>query len=117
MNEYSFVISYDDEMNIAGIVYLHDICRPRVIGTTSKHFDIIKTLVGEDAFANFVFGTTMWDGILQEIGQQREQHLCDSLWKDMIEHGSTVMRVDDDPLSAWAIIDRILRNKQSNLFS
>ena len=95
MNEYSFVISHEDGMNITGIVYLHDICQARVTG--SKNPDMFMKLFGEDAFANVVLGTTKWTAIRQEIGQQREQELCDSFWKDMIEHGSTVMRVGDAP--------------------
>ena len=110
MNEYSFVISYH-EMNITGIVYLHDICQARITGTASKSLDIFKGLVGEDAFANVVLGTIKWDNIRQEIGQQCEQNLRDSLWKDMIEHGSIVMRVGGAPSSARAIIDRILLNQ------
>ena len=108
---YLYTISYEDGMNIAGIVYLHDIRQARITGTASKNYDIFKKLVGEDALANVVLGTTKWTTIRQEIGQQREQHLRDSLWTDMIEHGSTVMRVGDDSSSAWAIIDHILRNK------
>ena len=98
-------------MNIAGIVYLHDICQARITGTASKNLDIFKKLVGEDAFANVVLGTTKWNAIRQEIGQQRERQLRNYFWKDMIEYGSTVMRVGDDSSSPWAIIDHILRHK------
>ena len=98
-------------MNIAGIVYLHDICQARITGMASENLDMFKKLVGEDAFANVVLGTTKWSTIRQEIGQQREKQLCDTFWKDRIAHGSTVMRVGDDSSSAWAIIDHILRNK------
>ena len=98
-------------MNLAGIVYLHDICQARITGTASKNLDIFKKLCGEDALGNVVLGTTKWTTIRQEIGQQREQQLRDTFWKDMIERGSVVKRVGDDSSSAREILDHILRNK------
>ena len=111
MNFYSFVISYHDEMNLAGIVYLHDICLPRCTGTILKNLDMFKKLCGDDALGNVVLGTTKWSLIhRQETGEQREQQLHDSFWKDMINHGSVIRRVRDDS-SAREILDHILQNK------
>ena len=111
MNFNSFVISYHDEMNLAGIVYLHDICLPRCTGTILKNLDMFKKLCGDDALGNVVLGTTKWSLIhRQETGEQREQQLHDSFWKDMINHGSVIRRVRDDS-SAREILDHILQNK------
>ena len=111
MNFYSPVISYHDEMNLAGIVYLHDICLPRCTGTILKNLDMFKKLCGDDALGNVVLGTTKWSLIhRQETGEQREQQLHDSFWKDMINHGSVIRRVRDDS-SAREILDHILQNK------
>ena len=99
-------------MNLAGIVYLHDICLPRVTGSILKNLDMFKKLCGDDALGNVVLGTTKWCLIhRQEIGEKREQQLRDSFWKDMINHGSVIRRVGDDPSSAREILDHIVRNK------
>ena len=98
-------------MNLAGIVYLHDICLPRCTGTILKNLDMFKKLCGDDALGNVVLGTTKWSLIhRQETGEQREQQLHDSFWKDMINHGSVIRRVRDDS-SAREILDHILQNK------
>ena len=98
-------------MNLAGIVYLHDICLPRCTGTILKNLDMFKKLCGDDALGNVVLGTTKWSLIhRQETGEQREQQLHDSFWKDMINHGSVIRRVRDDS-SARKILDHILQNK------
>ena len=98
-------------MNLAGIVYLHDICQTRVTGTILKNLDMFKKLCGDDAFENVVLGTTKWSIIREETGERREQQLRDLFWKDMMNYGSVIRRVGDDPSSAREIIDHILRNK------
>ena len=112
MNWYSFVISYHDGMNITGIVYLHDICLPRCTGTILKNLDMFKKLCGDDALRNVVLGTTKWSLInRRETGEKREQQLRDSIWKEMINHGSVIRRVGRDRSSAMEILDHILQNK------
>ena len=112
MNWYSFVISYHDEMNLAGIVYLHDISLPRFTGSILKNLDMFKKLCGDDALRNVVLGTTKWSLInRQETGEKREQQLRDSFWKDMINHGSVIRRVGGHRSSAMEILDHILQNK------
>ena len=109
MNWYSLAISYHDEMNLAGIVYLYDICLPRFTGSILKNLDMFKKLCGDDALGNIVLGTTKWSLInRQETG---EQQLRDSFWKDMINHGSVIRRVGDDPSSAREILDHIIQNR------
>ena len=100
-------------MSPAGIVYLHDICLPaRFTGTILKNLDMFKKLCGDDALGNVVLGTTKWSLIdHQETGERREQQLYDLFWKDMINHGSVIRRVGDDPSSAREILDHILQNK------
>ena len=112
MNWYSLAISYHDGMNIAGIVYLHDICLPHFSVTFLKRLDMFKNLCGDDALGNVVLGTTKWNLIhRQETGEQREQQLRDSSWKDMINHGSIIRRLRRDRSSAMEILDHILQNK------
>lgn len=111
MHWYSCAISYGDGMNLAGIVYLHDICQSRMTGTSSKNLEMFTKLCGNDALANVVLGTTKWSDVSQKAGERREKQLGDIFWQEMIAHGSIMLRVLDDEPSAWAILGRILQNR------
>ena len=81
-----------------------------MLGTIRKNLDMFRKLCGDEALRNVVLGTTKWDEVKLEKGQQREQVLKDIHWKEMLERGSVIMRVDTDPPSVWEIINRILKN-------
>ena len=70
---------------------------------------MFRKLCGDDALKNVVLGTTKWDEVLPEIGQNREVQLRDTYWNEMIQHGSVIMQVRAN--SAWKVVDRILENK------
>ena len=97
-------------MKLTGIIYLHEITQTRMFGTIRKNLDMFKKLCGDEALRNVVLGTTKWDEVKPDKGQQREQELKDKHWKEMLERGSVIMRVDTDPSSVWEIINRILKN-------
>lgn len=98
-------------MNLAGIVYLHDISQTRITGTTLKNLEMFTKLCGKDALANVVFGTTKWSDIIQEVGQRREKQLGGTFCNNMIQHGSVMLRVGNDSSSARNILDRILQHR------
>ena len=70
---------------------------------------MFRKLWGDEALKNVVIGTTKWDDVELDVGQQREIQLRDNFWKEMIQHGSVVMQVHDD--SAWKVVNHILENK------
>ena len=81
-----------------------------MFGVTRKNIEILKKICGNDALKNLVIGTTKWDQVELEKGQQREQELKDKYWKEMVQRGSVIMRVHADSSSAWKIVNRILQN-------
>ena len=97
-------------MKLTGIIYLHEIIQTRVLGTARKNLDMFRKLCGDEALKNVVLGTTKWDEVISEVGQRREQVLKDTHWKEMLQRGSVVMRVDADSSSVWEIVNRILKN-------
>ena len=103
-------ISYHDGMRVAGIVYLNEITQTRMAGTVRKNLEMFKKLCGDEALRNVVLGTTKWDEVNLEVGQQREQELKDIHWKEMLQQGSVIMRVHADSASAWEIVNHILKN-------
>ncbi|KAF5321713.1 hypothetical protein D9619_000441 [Psilocybe cf. subviscida] len=81
--------SYGRNAKLAGAIYLHDI----------------------NACHSMVLGTTKWSEVLDEdlpTAEGREQLLREGFWKDMIDKGSKVERVDTEPLSAWKLIEVVL---------
>ena len=73
-----------------------------------KDLAIFRKLCGDEALKNVVLGTTKWDDVKLDVGQQREIQLRNNFWKEMIQHGSVIMQVHD---SAWNVVDHILENK------
>ena len=78
--------------------------------TVHQNFEMFRKLCGDEALRNVVLGTTKWDEVNFEVGQQREQVLKDIHWKEMLQRGSVIMRVLADSASAWEIINHILKN-------
>ena len=78
--------------------------------TVRQNFEMFRKLCGDEALRNVVLGTTKWDEVNFEVGQQREQVLKDIHWKEMLQQGSVIMRVHADSASAWEIVNHILKN-------
>ena len=88
---------------------MHDISQSRILGSVRKNLAMFRKLCGDEALKNVVLGTTKWDDVRLELGQQREIQLRDNFWKEMIQHGSVIMQVHDD--SAWNVVNHILENE------
>ena len=97
-------------MKLAGFIYLHEITQTRMRGSALRNLDVFREFCGNDALKNVVIGTTRWDWVKLEEGQQREQILRDIFWKKMVQQGSVTMRVHPDSSSVWKIVNHILEN-------
>lgn len=95
-------------MKLAGIIYLHEISQTKISSDTQRNIQTFKELCGDEAMQNVVLGTTKWGDMNQEVGCRKEQQLSDTLWKDMIERGSTTVRFEGTHESARSIIDLVL---------
>jgi len=80
-------------------------------GSPLKNLRMFAKLCGDDALANVILATTMWDRVDPTTGTQRENELKESYWKGMVALGSRIERFDGSFESAWAIIGSIARNK------
>jgi GTP-binding protein EngB required for normal cell division len=81
-------LSYNQNMKVAGIIYLHEISQTRMLGTSRKNFLMFNKLTGEEAAKDIVLATTKWSHITVEVGQKREQQLRNTHWKTMVDQGS-----------------------------
>jgi len=102
--------SYDADMKLGGVVYLHDISQTRMLGATRTNLAVFHKLCGERADASIILGTTKWKDVSLEMGARREKQLIETYWQDHIARGSRVYRFEDSQSSAWNIIHAILDN-------
>ncbi|KAG6852882.1 hypothetical protein C0991_008395 [Blastosporella zonata] len=101
--------SYDAKMKLAGVVYLHEITQPRMLGTSRKNLDLFAQLCGPDAIKNVILATTKWDELPNDgTGALRESQLKGEHWKHMLDMGSRVHRFDGAQRSARRIVNYIL---------
>ena len=114
--------SYEKEVKLTGILYLHRITDVRMSGTTFRNLRMLGKLCGADAASKVIFVTTMWDKTSTRLGQQdgqkgkerlqrekREQELMDKYWRPMLELGARTARFFQDKENcALDIIKRLL---------
>ena len=58
---------------------------------------------------NVVLATTCWSEVKEHArAERRENELCKTHWKEMLDNGTRCMRFEKTYESAWTIADRIL---------
>ena len=85
----------------------------RIGSTPHRNLNMFSELTGPGSAKNVVLITTMWDtGQSADLGDEREKRLKEEYWKEMIDHGATVQRFLNHSVSAWNIINSIVKNKE-----
>lgn len=100
---------------LAGILYLHDITRPRMNSGGESNIRMLEEMVGKDKWENITLVTTKWHCSLNHDGElQREKTLQmnDKFWKSMREssHKASMKRFIGTKESALDIIRPHLNN-------
>lgn len=95
-------------MKLAGVIYLHDISQPRMLGTIRKNFEVFNKLCGDNALKVVILGTTKWDLVKGQVGEERERQLAAKFWETMIQKGSVVHQFRGDHDSAWKMVSQLL---------
>ncbi|KAF5384431.1 hypothetical protein D9615_003467 [Tricholomella constricta] len=103
--------SYDAGMNLAGVIYLHEITQTRMLGTARKNLDMFNKLCGVNKSDNIVLASTKWIDVKQEIGNRREEQLKKEHWKEMMNHGAKAVRFDGTQKSAQDIIKLLFQQE------
>jgi len=102
-------ISYNNNIRLSGIIYLHCICWPRGLGgSTINHRFFEKLGKNFFGFGNVFLVTTMWDRVDRREGDKREAQLKSDDWGFMYDRGSQILRHYNTKDSALAIIDTVL---------
>ncbi|KAF9484396.1 hypothetical protein BDN70DRAFT_872688 [Pholiota conissans] len=107
--------SYHKEAKLGGVIYLHDITQTRMLGTTRKNLDMFRKLIGKDALRSVVLGTTKWALVTPDVGLGRQKQLEDQFWKEMIQAGSKIERIDSKDAPCKLVREVLLRLKNKKL--
>ena len=93
------VARYDEDRKFSGILYLHNICDPKVGGSLQRNMAMFKKLCGPDPLKNVVVITTFWDEIDLDQGIEFETELKtkDRFFKGLVEGGSKFVRFGKFP--------------------
>ncbi|KAF2841274.1 hypothetical protein M501DRAFT_929658 [Patellaria atrata CBS 101060] len=103
--------SFEDEMFLSGIIYLHRITDNRYTGSSIKNLKMFRKLCGDDNLSSVILATTHWDVVENSLGNARETELSapGGPWASMIARGSSIMRHTNTNESALAVIRGIMK--------
>ena len=100
-------------MKLGGVIYLHDMSQPRMLGTTRKNFEMFEVLCGSGAAKSIVLGMTKSEDLLPDVRKKREEQLRSKFWSEMLKRGARMEHVDNTSESAWKILTLIVGFKIS----
>ncbi|KAH6903466.1 P-loop containing nucleoside triphosphate hydrolase protein [Coprinopsis sp. MPI-PUGE-AT-0042] len=108
--------AYNENMHIAGVVYIHDISPKRMFRADRMNLRIFTKLCGGEFLSKVALVTSHWDLLPAEaMGIKREEELKADCWKDLLASGATVMRKQKQPDDHNDIINRLLTNHLKHL--
>ncbi|KAK7032288.1 hypothetical protein VNI00_013247 [Paramarasmius palmivorus] len=105
-------VTYEQKTNLAGVIYLHRISDYRMGGISRRNFKMFKELCGDNTLKNVVIVTNMWGGVDKETGEAREAQLMteDKFFKPVLDKGAQIVRHDNTPETARAILSHVVEN-------
>ncbi|KAH6867364.1 P-loop containing nucleoside triphosphate hydrolase protein [Coprinopsis sp. MPI-PUGE-AT-0042] len=101
--------SYNSHMKVGGVVYMFPIFPNRMTRNDKSNLKVFQKLCGKDALAKVCMVKTkssLCDD--PQILEKREQQLESRFWKEMVDGGSTISTLHDDPTSAWNLLTDML---------
>lgn len=106
--------TYDINVRMSGIVYLHRISDTRIQGSARRNLIMFRKLCGPGCLPNIILATTFWDITNPGVGAERERELIqvENFWGFMHSRGSAVLRHSGSRESAMAILEWALRNRR-----
>ncbi|KAL8653076.1 MAG: hypothetical protein Q9226_003996 [Calogaya cf. arnoldii] len=102
--------SYQDDMRLSGIIYLHAISDTRMTQSSLQNLRLFRKLCGDHNLKNVVLATTKWSVTPLEDALRREKDLTSEtgFWRTMMAAGSVVRRFENSAESAMALVEEIL---------
>ncbi|KAI4219269.1 MAG: hypothetical protein L6R36_008437 [Xanthoria steineri] len=106
--------SYEADMRLSGIIYLHDISDTRMTNSGLLHLKMFRNLCGDHNLKNVILATTKWGVTPLQDARRREKDLTSDtrFWRPMIAAGAVVRRFENSPESATDLVKKILDKGQ-----
>lgn len=103
-------ISYEKNMELSGIIYLHRITDTRMGGSARKNLFMFRKLCGTEVLQNVLLVSTMWEVGELANGERRESELVDTedFWGILVESGAKVERHDNSRESAMGLLKKFV---------
>ncbi|PNP81087.1 hypothetical protein FNYG_05554 [Fusarium nygamai] len=110
----SLAKTYEDNVKLSGILYLHRITDRRMGGSAQKNLMMFRKLCGKASLKNVILVTTMWEGEDAATGEKREQELIgtDGFWGALVEEGAQVNRHNNTRSSAMSLLRTVAKNNR-----
>ncbi|EWY83656.1 hypothetical protein FOYG_13458 [Fusarium oxysporum NRRL 32931] len=104
--------TYEDNIKLSGILYLHRITDRRMGGSAKKNLMMFRKLCGEESLMNVILVTTMWEDEYTAIGERREQELIATggFWGALVEEGAQISRHNNTRSSAMPLLRTIAKS-------
>ncbi|KAL0067898.1 hypothetical protein AAF712_005066 [Marasmius tenuissimus] len=104
---------YEHGQKLAGVIYLHRISDFRMGGISRRNFKMFKELCGENTLKNVAIVTNMWGEVSRDVGEIRETELVneDKFFKPVLDKGAQIVRHDNTPETARAILLHLVQNQ------
>ncbi|KAJ3571940.1 hypothetical protein NP233_g3415 [Leucocoprinus birnbaumii] len=105
--------TYQREVKLSGLVYLHPITHNRMAGTPHKNLRMFAKLCGDIAMTQVILVTTFWErGDARRAGESRVKELREIYWKPLLEKGSSVDALKTTTSTeAWRVISALLSKR------
>jgi hypothetical protein len=100
-----------DGITLSGILYLHRITDIRMSGSAMRNMDLLRVLCGDHFLDHVTLVTTMWDSVHDRVGQDREQELQSTFWRETLVKGAAYNRHYGNQETADNIINRYLDDR------
>ncbi|KDQ53009.1 hypothetical protein JAAARDRAFT_92711, partial [Jaapia argillacea MUCL 33604] len=100
-------LTYQKNVRLAGILYLHRISDNRMSGSPHKNLHMFGKLCGDTAAQSVILVSTMWDRVGESMAESRETQLIGTYWKGMLDNHAKTARFHNSLDSAWGIIDQV----------
>jgi len=109
--------SYREGQRLNGIIYIHNITKPRMQGSAYQNIRMFRNLCGDDALGNVILATSFWDQVEPTLGERREQELVDSkdFWANMVAKKSRVVRLTSHRSDCLKLLEQIAGNSKCDL--
>jgi hypothetical protein len=83
--------------------------------TAQKNLQMFGKLCGDIMMTQAILATTMWQSVESATGNAREKELKDVFWKELLDRGTRVDRLQTATFEdAWGVVGRLVEQREAS---